>query len=291
MNAIRLVSQIGRTSAALALFGLVTPTTASAKTKTPFTDTEVVTGIVNPGTWMSDGQRLYITGLTLSAVENASDPRLAGTSTIWVDRITDLATGATTMWGRFRIENTGGAWEGYWFGSTSSSSAATMIGSGNYAGLVARWTYSGTGGDWTGYIVENGPKEVPMTLRGSVEEQIQWVFVAVLDPLTMQPTGEYGTIGIDTLVKGGGVGLHIGAYAEQARVGLITFANPTTADWSVMGTMKAANGDLLNWVATGQKDIQSGANDGTAHFAGGTGRFEAATGSFPVTSGTGRIRY
>ena len=55
--------------------------------------------------------------------------------------------------------------------------------------------------------------------------------------------------------------------------------------------LTTANGDLLNWVATGEKDVQTGANEGTVHFVGGTGRFEVAAGSFAITTGTGTIRY
>lgn len=67
---------------------------------------------------------------------------------------------------------------------------------------------------------------MPFTVRGSVEEQIQWIVGAVLDPETKLPTGEVGFIGKDALVSGGGVGLHIGKYTEQARVGLITTLAP-----------------------------------------------------------------
>lgn len=290
MNTTRLARQVSMGIAALALCTLWLPTTALAKTKTPFTSIET-TSMVNPGTWVTDWTSIFITGWMISGVEDASDPRLCGTEAIGADAIVDMATGATKYWGTYHLENAGGAWDGYWYGDTANGTGVcTTVGSGGYAGLVARWT-AASHGHWTGYIVENGPGEVPMTLRGSVEEHIEWVVGAVLDPATMQPTGEFGVIGLDSLVSGGGVGLHLGACTELARLGLITLPNPTTAAWSVMGIMKAANGDLLSWVAMGQKDIKTGANDGTVHFAGGTGRFEAATGSFDAISGTGTIRY
>lgn len=290
MNISRSGRQFGIGITAFALCALLLTTTALGKTKTPFTNTEVMTGMLEPGTWITDGTTLFVTGCKLSSIENASDPRLSGTGTVWMNQIMDLTTGARVLWGRFRLENAGGAWDGYWSTDTTGAGVATIAGSGGYAGLVARWTYLGNG-DWVGYVVENGPGEVPMKLRGSREEKFEWIEGAVLDPATMQPTGQFAVIGKVTLVNGGGVGTHVGKITDQTEVGLVTFPTPTTAAWSLTGIMKAANGDLLNWVAAGEKDVQTGVVDGTVHFVGGTGRFEVATGSFAVSSGTGTIRY
>ena len=279
--------------AGLVLGGMLLPGTALAEKRTPFTDTETVTGLVNAGTWITDGKSLFVTGLTLSGLEKASDPRLAGTSTVWVDRITDLATQAVLMWGRFRIENDGGAWDGYWCADSSvGSSLATIVGSGDYEGLVARMTWLG-GSDWEGCIVENGPGPVPMK-DGSWEriENFDWIVGDVVVPFTMQPTGDKAVVGKISLVNGGGVQTHTGKSTDVAEVGLVTFpTKPTTAAWSCFGTVKAANGDLLNYVAMGENDLAAGVNSGTVHFTGGTGRFDAATGSLGVPSGIGTIRY
>lgn len=275
---------------ALVLGVLWSPATAVGKTKTPFTNTEVMTGILDPGTWISDGTTLFVTGCILSSIENASDPRLCGTGTVWMNQIMDLATGTMVLWGRFRLENAGGAWDGYWSTDTTGTGVATLVGGGGYTGLVSRWTYLGNG-DWVGYIVENGPGEVPMRLRGSREEQFEWTVGFVLDPQTMQPTAQLAVVGKVSLVNGSGVGTHVGKITDQTELGLVTFPGPETAAWSLTGTMKTANSDLLNWVATGETDVQTWEQDGTVHFVGGTGRFEAATGSHAVPSGTGTIRY
>ncbi len=187
----------------------------------------------------------------------------------------DLTTGAATLWGRFHLENDGGAWDGYWQNSNGSL-MLTGEGSGGYEGLVMR-----IGSDAERlYVVENGPGEVPFKVSGWRVEQIQWVTGAVLDPSSMEPTGEVGMVGKVTLLKGGALATHTGAVTDQMEVGLLTFTSPTTVATSVIGIEKAANGDLLHWVAVVETDLQTGVADGTVHWSGGTGRFEATTGSF-----------
>ncbi len=291
MNTARLAPQVGIGTAALVLCGaLVLPSTAQGVTKTAFTTKEVVK-IVNPGTWITDGKSAFITGMKFSGSEDASDSRLSGTESFSGDGIMDLATGARMLWGPYHLENADGAWDGYWYMDTSTGTAgATTAGSGRYTGLLARWIWAGT--HWEGYIVENGPGEVPITLRGQRVEQFDWIVGAVLDPANMQPTGETAVVAKVTLVKGDGVATHTGKTTDVAEVGIVTFPeSPTTAAWSSFGTLKAANGDLLYWVAMGENDLKAGVNNGTVHFVGGTGRFDAATGSFGVPSGTGTIRY
>ncbi len=277
--------------AALVLGTLWLPITALAKTKTPFTTTETTT-VVDPGKWITDGTSLFVIGQIMRGTEDASDPRLCGAETIRADVIMDLATGTMKYWGSYHLENADGAWDGYWYGEPSTGTGVcTTIGSGRYAGLVARWT-AASHGQWTGYIVENGPGEVPMKVSGSRVEQFEWSVGAVLNPANMQPTGETAVVGKVTLVKGDGVATHTGKTTDVTEVGLVTFPqNPTTATWSCFGILRAANGDLLNWVAMGENDLITGVNTGTVHFAGGTGRFDAATGSFGVPRGTGTIRY
>jgi hypothetical protein len=287
--------------AALVICAALVSTTALAKTKTPFTATGVDT-MVDPGTWITDGTSLFITGAVHSAVRNASDPRISGTGTVWSDGIFDLTTGAFTLWGRFHLENGGGAWDGYWQ-NLDGSLVLTAKGSGGYEGLVMR-----IGSDAGGlYIVENGPGEVPFKVSGWRVEQIQWVPGMVLDPFTMLPTGEVGVVGTVTLLKGAARSTHTGAVTDLMEVGLLTFTSPTTVAASVIGTEKAANGDLLNWVAVFETNLETGVANGTVHWSGGTGRFEAAIGSFGATineqidpatgegtyaySATGSIRY
>ncbi len=249
---------------------------------------------MDPGKWIMTEKTLFVVGQIMSGTEEASDPRISGTETIRADVIMDLATGTMKYWGTYHLENAHGAWDGYWYGEPSTGTGVcTTVGSGRYAGLVARWT-AASHGQWTGYIVENGPGEVPIDVRGSRVEQFEWSVGAVLNPADMQPTGESALISKVTLVNGEGAATHTGKTTDLAEVGIVTFPdpeNPANAAWSCFGILRAANGDLLNWVAMGENDLIAGVNSGTVHFAGGTGRFEAATGSFGVPSGTGTIRY
>lgn len=285
--------------ATFAFGAFLLPATALAVTKTPFTSMEK-TWVTDPGKWVSDGKTLFITGQVISGTEAASDPRLSGSEIIGADAIMDLATGAMKYWGDYHLENADGAWDGYWFGDTATGTAVcTALGSGRYAGLVGRFTMAGPG-LWTGYIVENGPGAVPMKLSGWRVEQFDWSVGAVVDPSNMQPTGESNVVGKVTLVNGAGVATHTGQTTDQAEVGILTFLSPTKVAFSLTGTMKSANGDLLYWVGTGTTDLQTGVANATVHWIGGTGRFEAATGFFvikdrqvqdPKSTSTGTIRY
>jgi hypothetical protein len=259
--------------AALALCALSLPTTASAKTKTRVTITGGGDTLVYPGTWITDGKSIFLTGAIFSAVRIASDPRLCVTGTIWSDGILDAETFTPQMlWGRFHLENDRGAWDGYWQ-NQGGSLVLTGEGSGGYAELALR-----VGNDAEGvYIVENGPGEVPFKVDGWRVEQIQWITGTVL---TGPRAGQSEVVGKVALVKGGALASHAGTVTDQMELGLLTFTSPTTVAASVIGTEKAANGDLLNWVAGFETDLQTGVAEGTVHWAGGTGRFEAVTGSF-----------
>ena len=74
MNLSRAARQAGIGISALTLCALGLPTTALAQTKTPFTTIET-TSVVNPGTWVTDGTNIFITGWRINGVEDASDPR------------------------------------------------------------------------------------------------------------------------------------------------------------------------------------------------------------------------
>jgi hypothetical protein len=296
-------TELVRGITALALCALLLPTTAWAKTKTRVTVTGGGDTLVDPGTMITDGKSIFLTGAVFDADRIASDPRLCVTGTIWADGILDLETGAQTLWGRFHLGNDRGAWDGYWQ-NKDGSMMITGQGSGGYAGLVLR-----VGSDAEGiYIVENGPGEVPFRVAGWRDEQIQWITGVVL---TGPRVGQSERVGKVALVEGGGTATHTGVVTDQMEVGLLTFTSPTTITATITGTAKAANGDLLNWVAVFemnlQMDLQTGWAEPTVHWAGGTGRFEAVTGSFsgkvaeqidPATgegsywyNATGTIRY
>jgi hypothetical protein len=260
----------------LALSALFLPTMAFAKTKTRVTVTGGGDTPIYPGTVITDGQSMFLTGAIFDAVRIASDPRLCVRGTIWADGILNRETGAQTLWGRFHLENDRDSWDGYWQ-NKDGNVVITGVGGGRCAGLVLR-----VGSDAEGvYIVENGPGEVPFRVEGSRVEQIQWITGLVL---TGPHAGQFETIGKVGLVEGGGTATHIGDVTDQMEVGLLTLTSPTTLTASITGTDKAANGDLLNWVAVFnmdlETDLQAVSAEPTAHWAGGTGRFAAVTGSF-----------
>jgi hypothetical protein len=284
----------------LALSATCLPTTALAEKKTAFTSRETDTR-QNAGLWLTDGKQAFAFGGRSGLVEEASDPRVAGSGWYSINAVVDLQTGASTFWGEFHIENARGAWHGYWQGKEGSEGlSATLTGSGKYEGLVSRWTSTSHGGEdgvrWSGYIVENGPGDVPLKITGWRIEQLEVIPGMVLDPITMMPTGKFGAIGKGTLVSGGGKASHMGPFTDRKQVGLLCFTSETTADVSSMGIVEAVNGDLFKWVAFGTANLAESAFDVSIHFAGGTGRFDHAVGSFDFETkhqpeGADNIRY
>ena len=73
MNLSRSARQVGIGISALALCALWLPTTALAQTKTPFTTIET-TSVVNPGTWVTDGTSIFITGWRINGVDPKRPP-------------------------------------------------------------------------------------------------------------------------------------------------------------------------------------------------------------------------
>jgi len=278
----------------LVLGAMLLPATALAEKKTAFTSTETDTPIPGAGDrFMSAGWAYLFDGKS-TLVENASDSRVAGSGWYSAYAAIDLQTGAATFWGQFHIENTRGAWDGYWTGTEAPDGlTATLLGSGDYEGLVSRWTSTSHGAgivNWSGYIVENGPGEVPFKASGLRVER----FVPITNP-TQIPF--YVAAPLD---EGWGQASHIGLFTDLKKIGLVKFTSPTTAIFRGTGVIQAANGDLLNWVAFGTKNPEQ--TDISVFFAGGTGRFEHVSGSWggqlqtqsPVSytyEATGTIRY
>jgi hypothetical protein len=247
-----------------------------------------------PGIQFTDGTSGFIMGWRFYALEEMDDPRVSGDSVIGWNAILDLGAFTGPQWGNFHVENSGGNWDGYWWGAISvgdSGSAdyleCTAVGSGEYEGLVARWTYSGEGFSSglplhaSGYIVEakGGPAARPFLVKGSRVDQLRMVHGVFINPASGDLLG-FGVLGKVDILKGGGQGSHAGLYTEQG-LGLL---DPATGAVTAMGFETTANGDLLHWVASGittlSPDGQTAVFEGTVHFAGGTGRFEAASGGF-----------
>ncbi len=282
---------------ASATFGLVVlvphPAWAEAK-KTPFTVHEVFTNFAW-GIVLTDGTSVFSTGTTMAAEEVATDPRVSGMSTGTIETMFDMML-AGPMWGGIRYENVGGWWAGYWRGTRTpfldaqgkphvlSEVWVTATGGGGYEGLVACWNYNGvdtlqTGVfDGNGYIVEakGGPGDRPLQVKATRVDRLQLHPCMVIDPLTFKPTGEFAVIGTADIVEEVGETSHTGRYTNRGS-GLV---DPATGTVSAMGTLTAANTDLLYWVAEGIMDLKTGVFDGGVHFMGGTGRFQDAVGGF-----------
>ena len=278
--------------AGLALGAMLLPATALAEKKTAFTSTE--TDKTQNFPWFANGPatELYMFDGKATFDMVSSDSRVAGSGWYSMYAIYNLTNGAATLWGQYHIENGGGAWDGYWSGSeTQDGFMATLVGSGEYEGLVSRWTSTAHGSkvlEWSGYIVENGPGEVPFKNSGWREENVELI--------SMTPPFAKAT----SFGAGAGQGSHLGIFTDVKEVGLMNLLDGTGRG---TGIAKAANGDLLTWVSFGAMD--SNGNFGfKIFFAGGTGRFEHAVGSwegeFKYTTptrytyrdtGTGTIRY
>ncbi|MCZ7635998.1 MAG: hypothetical protein M5U12_08145 [Verrucomicrobia bacterium] len=241
----------------------------------------------DPGQWFGDGVNIFVFRRACVADENISDPRLKGRGsfTYTVDATAGL------FWGRGRIvpDQGGGEWVGCFTATMSPGTTIqmTLTGSGDYAGLVARLTYTpGAKPDTLaieGYIVEakGGPGDRPLKVRACRTEQLQMLPCLELDPTTWPPipyepprpaailkaliTSETGQI------------THVGRLSNQG----LSLVDPVTGLITGTGTAKAANGDEVFWVFEGAHD-PAGVPVGSVHFCGGTGRFEAAVGGFDL---------
>ena len=279
--------------AGLALGAMLLPGTALAEKKTPFTATEADQTINfsffpgNPPTM------LYQFNGYGTFEMNSKESRVAGSGwfsaySVWDTTVEDFLVAALS-WGELHIVNAGGAWDGYFTGET-----ATLVGSGDYEGLVSRWTCTSYGnkvGEWSGYIVENGPGDVPVKLSAWRNEQ----FV----PIMFDANGNlvYAKSSLDA---GGGQASHIGLFTDVRKIGLVNLRDGL---FSATGTLAAPNGDLLNWVVFGEVGAEIQPSGLKIFFAGGTGRFEHLVGSvagqmeylsMPVSytyEATGKLRY
>ena len=270
--------------AGLVLGGMLLTGTALAETKTPFTATE--TDKTQNFPWLPDasGTGFYMFGGSATFEMESEDSRVAGSGWYTIDAFMD-STGAITLWGKFHNENTDGAWDGYYTG-TQDGFTATCVGSGAYEGLVSRWQWTpnsdGNGiYHWRGYIVENGPGEVPFKISGWRDEE-----VAPVGPFMVKAT---------SFAAGGGRASHIGVFTDIMEIGFMDLSQGISRG---TGSAQAANGDLFTWVSFGQMN-SSGQFEFSVFFAGGTGRFEHAVGSYTGQlnwssnsyQGTGTIRY
>ncbi|HEY5915730.1 MAG TPA: hypothetical protein VJA21_34525 [Verrucomicrobiae bacterium] len=276
--------------AGLVLGGMLLPGTVLAEKKTPFTSTYTETDTPRPGDWFVTDGWMYLFDRKINIIEYASDSRVAGTGWYSLYTAIDSQTGASAVWGAWHIENDNGAWDGYWTG-TMAEMTATLVGSGDYEGKVSRWKWAAGDSGWSGYIVENGPGDVPVKISGWRDEQ----FV----PIMIDANGNlvYAKSSLDA---GGGQASHIGLFTDVKKTGLVNLRDGL---FSATGTLEAPNGDLLNWVTFGEVGAEIQPSGLKIFFAGGTGRFEHLVGSvagqmeyqsLPVSytyQATGTVRY
>ncbi len=131
--------------------------------RTPFTGTERMGAVINPGSTSQEYGRLIIRNMVQEAQDQVSDPRLSGDLTIEVNAWFDASTLSGPMWGTFVLKNDGGKWLCAWIGHRTAEgfSAIDAWGCGvdAYDGLMAHWNYARQSPDPTapfsvvGYIV------------------------------------------------------------------------------------------------------------------------------------------
>ena len=268
--------------AGLALGAMLLPGTALAEKRTPFTATQHPTWLAS----VTDSEEYVFDRESTPIMDfmDSTESRVAGSGSYLMCAV-DLKTDAPTYWGELRISNEGGAWKGFWTGDKDGF-AATLVGSGEYEGLVSRWTAPFPKGDsieWSGYIVENGPGDVPFKISGWRIEDVVPIAEGIVK---------------GALRDGAGEASHIGVFKDLKETGLMNVASRQSRG---MGISKAANGDLFTWVSRGGLNSCTGEFEFQVFFAGGTGRFEHAVGSCaglakwttspPSYKATGKIRY
>jgi len=113
--------------------------------KIPFTGTETLGAIIDPGSTTQENGRLVIRGMVQQAQDNVTDPRVSGDLTIEINAYFDASTFSGPMWGTFILKNNGGKWLCAWIGQRSVKGVSTLdawgYGADGYEGLMAHWNY------------------------------------------------------------------------------------------------------------------------------------------------------
>ncbi len=275
--------------AALTLASVLTA--ESAAKKTYFTGVEG-NYVLEPGQWFGDGANLVAFRRACDADEDITDPRLKGLGS-WTYAV-DAVAGKFWGWGRIVPDQGGGEWTGYFTGTMSLGTTLhmTLTGSGEYAGLVARLTYTEGPQPHTlaisGYIVEakGGPGERPLKITACRAERWQLLPCLELDPASWPPAPfdppRPAMVLKADIVSEVAQATHAGRSSNEG----ISLVDPVTGAITGTGTAIAANGDTLFWVFDGIHG-PTGVPEGHIHFCGGTGRFDAVVGmvEIEITSG------
>lgn len=236
-----------------------------------------------PGQWFGNEANLFVFRRACDADEKISDPRLEGRGS-WVYTV-DATAGRFWGWGRIVPDQGGGEWSGYFTATMSAETTlhVTLTGSGDYAGWVARLTYTdGPEPDTLaieGYIVEakGSPGERPLKVNACRTERWQLLPCIELDPASwppapLDPPTPAMVLKADIVSE-----VAQATHAGRCSVEGISLVDPVTGAITGTGTTKSANGDMLFWVFDGVHG-PTGVPEGRVHFCGGTGRFDAAVG-------------
>lgn len=135
--------------------------------RTPFTGTEFMGPVIDPGKTTIKNGKIYIEGMVQLAQDKTSDPRTSGEGTIKINAILDAKTFAGEMWGTFTLKNSEGEWTGSWSGRKNAKGYSFVRGNGEgeggYKGLSANWRYTRL----------NPDTMAPMDIRGVIFQKSQ----------------------------------------------------------------------------------------------------------------------
>lgn len=102
--------------------------------------------LTTSGTWQRESAPYSLTGHVLTCKENASDPRVTGTSTVvlniegWNGGLLREDPADSVSWNEYTLEGPDGSWSGYGYGFYDSEQTAHGLtiatGSGAYEGLT-----------------------------------------------------------------------------------------------------------------------------------------------------------
>lgn len=123
---------------------------APADPKAPafVTGTSVISETTGP-TRIQDGACERVSGVVVQGTSTTTDPRASGSATF---RISGVGCGDVGFeWGTMRVENAGGAWEGFcsggiWNNENASDFSCWLTGSAGYEGLTY-YSHSTSGGN------------------------------------------------------------------------------------------------------------------------------------------------
>jgi hypothetical protein len=89
----------------------------NAATFTDFTGTDIITGLVDPGSTTVTDKHIVMRGIVVSSRIDATDPRVSGFAEISINGTLSAADGTGHVFGKFTIAaDMGGTWTGTWTG-------------------------------------------------------------------------------------------------------------------------------------------------------------------------------